>query len=146
MECLNRNNTYTLFQAVYKKTILIPPDLAFSYIVLNPQAQQNQSKSLSRLNFRLQPCPPRRKSHQSHPCITCFTNHSFAHRVASDASNTNATYGSMEPASSKQTDTSFHVSASVRYETEHEKKVRQNETLIGIGFHFTNCKFSAFYM
>ncbi|KAH7188050.1 uncharacterized protein B0J16DRAFT_87834 [Fusarium flagelliforme] len=61
--------------------------------------------------------------------------------VTSDTTSTNATYGSTEAASNKQTDTSFHVPAGSCYaagETKHEKKVRQNEMLIGVGSHFTN--------
>ena len=42
MECLNRSNTYTLCQAVYKKTTLIPADLSFSYIVLNPKLNKTK--------------------------------------------------------------------------------------------------------
>ncbi|KAJ4003974.1 hypothetical protein NW752_010940 [Fusarium irregulare] len=61
--------------------------------------------------------------------------------VTSDASSTNATYGSTEPASKKQTDTSLNIPAGLQHavsETKQDKNVRQNEMLIGIGSQFTS--------
>ncbi|RBR12487.1 uncharacterized protein FIESC28_08611 [Fusarium coffeatum] len=65
--------------------------------------------------------------------------------VASDVSSTKATYGSTEVPSNKQTDTSFHAPAGYYYpagKTKREEKIRQNETLVGVGSHFTNGKIS----
>ncbi|KAI1052268.1 hypothetical protein LB507_007528, partial [Fusarium sp. FIESC RH6] len=76
-----------------------------------------------------------------YPRITTGTHHNFPNSVTSDTSSANATCGSMGPTSNEQTDTPVHVAARYCYpisETKYERRVRQNEMLIGIGAHLTN--------